>query len=58
VEDACYITLKCIECENNQCDYCPIGSYVPIESKIGCVREVDEDTAARFIHYMHEEIPF
>lgn len=58
MDDACHITLKCTKCENNACKYCPIGSYIVFTSKQGCVREVDEETAARFIHYTTEEMPF
>lgn len=57
-EFLCYITLKCKECENNNCNYSPLGSYILQTSEQGCVREVDEDTAARFLHYKDEEIPF
>ena len=58
MEDGFYITLKCRKCENDACEYCPLGTYILYTSKQGCVREVDEETAARFIHYMREEIPF
>ena len=58
MDDAYYITLRCNKCENDICKYCPKGTYVLFTSKQGCVREVDEETAARFIHYTTEEIPF
>jgi len=58
MDDACYITLKCTKCENGNCKYYPLGTYIPFFSKQGCVREVDEETAARFIHYTTEIIPF
>lgn len=58
MDDLCYITLRCLYCEDDKCKYCPLGSYITYNNKSGCVREVDEDTAARFIHYTTEEIPF
>ena len=58
MEDACYIQLKCFKCDNINCEYCALNKYIPEMNKQGCVREVDEETAARFIHYMNEEIPF
>lgn len=53
-----YITLYCRECENNDCKYSPIGGYLSQNSKKGCVREVDEDTAAHFFYYFFEDLPF
>ena len=52
------MTLHCNKCENDTCKYCPLGTYVLFTSKQGCVREVDEETAARYIHYIEEEMPF
>lgn len=53
-----YITLYCRECENDDCKYSPIGGYLSQNSRKGCVREVDEETAAHFFHFFEEDIPF
>lgn len=49
-----YLTLKCSECENTDCDIRPrgIGRYT------GCTREVTEEQYIKYEHYMTEVLPF
>ena len=51
-----YITLRCADCGKELCGVA--RSWIPHNSKEGCTREVDEEDAARFYHYMKEVIPF
>lgn len=55
-EEYSIITLRCINCENDQCELAK--KYVLFKSKEGCTRKVDEETAARFKHYIEEVVPF
>ena len=54
--DEVFLTLRCRDCEQDQCVYQPNGTY--IKNKEGCTRKVSEETAARFKHYMEEVVPF
>lgn len=51
-----FLTLKCKYCEQDQCIYCPIGKIVIKDE--GCTRQVSEEIAAQYQHYMQEVIPF
>ena len=51
-----FLSLSCRDCEQDKCVFSPIGKW--IKGKEGCTREVSEETAARFNHYMNEVIPF
>lgn len=55
-EGKTFITLRCIDCENPTCDIS--RKYVFQNSKEGCTREVSEEVAARYYHYMEEVVPF
>lgn len=54
--DTVVLTLRCRDCENDNCVYCPNGRY--IDGKEGCTRIVSEEDAARYEHYMKEIVPF
>lgn len=49
-----YLTLKCAECENTDCEFKPrgIGRYC------GCTRQVTEEQYIKYEHYMTEVLPF
>ena len=51
-----YLTLRCKNCEQDKCVFCPIGKIA--RGKEGCTRKVSEETAAKYIHYTEEVIPF
>lgn len=52
------ITLKCNECENFNCEICPIGSWIDPDSLKGCTRNVEEDICIQFFHLQQEISPF
>lgn len=52
------ITLRCIDCENVDCEICRNGSFLTLESKKGCTRKVNDLDYAKYIHYMEEVAPF
>lgn len=58
MEETYIITLRCNECENNNCELCPCGTYVDEENLRGCTRKVSEDDFARYEHYTEEVAPF
>lgn len=53
-----YITLRCRDCENTQCNIYPKGVYVSETDLRGCTRKVSDDDAAKYHHYIHEVAPF
>lgn len=55
-EDYVFLTLRCRDCEQDNCIFQPIGSFV--RNKEGCTRKVSEETAAKFKHYTEEVMPF
>lgn len=51
-----FITLRCDRCDNVDCT---IGrAYIPCDSKEGCTRQVPDETADQFYHYIEEVMPF
>ena len=54
--ESVYITLHCKHCENDNCIFYPIGSY--IVNNEGCTRQITEEDSIRYEHYIKEEIPF
>lgn len=52
------ITLTCGSCENQDCKYCPVGKYVPEDSKEGCTRDIDEDLYINHQNLLYEQWPF
>lgn len=51
------IKLICRECENQECIYCPLGSYIPEFSKRGCLKKVSEEDSLKMYHYLYEVVP-
>ncbi len=51
-----FLTLNCKDCEQNECVFSPTSRW--IKGKEGCTREVPEEIAMQFEHYMKEVIPF
>lgn len=49
------VTLRCIECENSMCGLA--RKYVPVDSLEGCTRKLNEETAAKYHHYINEVWP-
>ena len=58
MEETYFITLRCNECENDNCTLCPCGIVVDEENLRGCTRKVSEDDFARYEHYINEVAPF
>lgn len=56
-EDFYFVRLKCIECDNDECKICPLGSYISSDSEQGCTRKVSEEDYAKYQHYMLEVLP-
>lgn len=57
MDDYTYITFRCAECDNEDCDICPLGTYISSILR-GCTRKVTEEEAARYHHYETEVLPF
>lgn len=55
-EDCIYLKLQCRDCELGECVFCSNGTV--LLGKEGCTRQVHEEVAARFQHYMEEVVPF
>lgn len=52
------IKLICRECENQECIYCPLGSYIiPEFSKRGCLKKISEEDSLKMYHYLYEVVP-
>ena len=51
------LRLYCKECDNTNCKINSL-QYSSIESKSGCSRKVDIESADKFFHYTHEVLPF
>lgn len=51
-----YITLRCGKCDNTECNLARY--FVPEDSQEGCTREVNDEQAENFEHYVHEVLPF
>jgi hypothetical protein len=58
MEDICYITLRCRDCENESCLLCPQGAYISENNLMGCTRQVTEEEKIIYNHYTNEVIPF
>ena len=58
MEDTYIITLRCYDCENDNCELCPCGTVVDEDNLRGCTRKVSEDDFARYEHYIEEVAPF
>lgn len=56
MDNYCYITLRCLYCENSNCSIA--RKYIPQDSKEGCTRKVTEDISDTYEHYIKEVIPF
>lgn len=50
------ISLKCEDCENDDCDISRF--YIPEGSEEGCVREVPFDLYIKYEHMLYEVAPF
>ena len=55
-EEKVFISLQCRDCEQDQCVFCPNGTY--LYNKEGCTRKVTDEVAARFNHFNEEVLPF
>ena len=47
-----YITLRCNECENSECNLYPCGKWLAADGLYGCTREIDDDDYAQYIHLL------
>lgn len=53
-----YVDFHCCDCDNDTCFLCPLGRYVPQDSRQGCTRKMDEDLYAQYEHLSQEVLPF
>lgn len=53
-----YLNLTCYDCDNTDCELCPLLSWIDNESLEGCTREVDEDLYIKYEHEKNEILPF
>lgn len=51
-----YITLRCGKCDNAECNLARY--FIPEDSQEGCTREVNDEQAENFEHYVQEVLPF
>ena len=58
MDDLCFVTLRCKDCENDKCTLCPQGTWISEDSLQGCTRKVTEEEKVKFIHYQEEVVPF
>lgn len=49
-----YLSLRCDECENTNCEVRPCS----IGRNVGCSRLVTEEQSIKYYHYMKEVLPF
>lgn len=55
-EDEIILKMTCSTCDNIDCT--KGYKYAPIDSLVGCTRWVPEEIFDKYIHYMHEIVPF
>ena len=53
-----FLKLRCYDCDNVECQLCPLHSWIDEESLEGCTREVSENFYARYEHEIQEVLPF
>lgn len=53
-----FLSLTCYDCDNAECELCPLGSCIDSESLEGCTRQVTEEFCARYQHEKNEVMPF
>lgn len=53
-----YITLRCNECENTDCNLYPCGKWLAADGLYGCTREIDDDDYAQYLHLLEDVAPF
>lgn len=58
MDDYYFITLRCHDCDNIDCDICPCGTYVDENNLRGCTRKVSEEDYVKYEHYINEVLPF
>lgn len=58
MDDYYFITLRCHDCDNINCDICPCGTYVDENNLRGCTRKVSEEDYVKYEHYINEVLPF
>lgn len=58
MEEFTFITLRCKDCEADNCQLCPIGTWVSEDNKRGCTRKVTQEEKDKFNHYKEEVLPF
>ncbi len=50
--------IYCYNCDNDNCEKCPNGTYLSPESHRGCVRLLNEEDYVQYFHLFKEVIPF
>lgn len=58
MDDLCFVTLRCKDCENDECSLCLQGTWISEDSLQGCTRKVTEEEKVKFTHYQEEVVPF
>lgn len=50
------LKLTCATCDNSDCS--KGHTYAPLDSLMGCTRQIPEELYDQYIHYMNEVVPF